>query len=120
MDTFDPQYIQRIRQYGGDQLVHQMVELFFTSGPDRTQEILSALRSDDLERAERVAHSLKSSAGNLGAVRAQRLAEAIEHACHNGDADSAKTNATMLEEAIGEALTILSSYRQSQPCTESR
>lgn len=84
---FDPIAIDRMRKFGGAKLVRQMLALFFKSTPERYEQMIIAHRSGDLEAVRITAHSLKSSAGNLGASRLQFLAQDLESTADAGDAE---------------------------------
>ena len=75
----------RIRRVGGDALWHRMVEMFLANAPARMAGLDDTA---DLKAVEQAAHSLKSSAGNLGATRLQYMAERIELAALAGDLDA--------------------------------
>jgi two-component system, sensor histidine kinase and response regulator len=74
----DPAAIARLREWGGDALVGRMIELFLELGPERAGAIRIGLDEGDQEGVERAAHSLKSSAGNLGAEQLRRAAHRLE------------------------------------------
>lgn len=63
----DPQAFVRLREWGGDELLHRMIELFLKNAPDKVGQVEAGLLASNLEEVERGSHSLKSSAGNLGA-----------------------------------------------------
>jgi len=51
------------------------------------EEIAGQLKSGEIEQAERLAHSIKGVAGNVGATALQEIAAALEHAIEQGEAD---------------------------------
>ncbi|HEU4880582.1 MAG TPA: Hpt domain-containing protein [Longimicrobium sp.] len=59
-------------------LVHDLVQLFGSITPGRLQTVRSALDRGDSPTAEAAAHTLGSSAGQLGATRMRRLCMQIE------------------------------------------
>ena len=77
--------LDRLREWGGDELVVKMLNLFLEHGPERVEQIRSGIESGTLEEAQRGAHSLKSSAGNLGARRLQAGAAEMEGLAGEGD-----------------------------------
>lgn len=81
----DPGGGDRIRRVGGESLWHRMVEMFLANAPARMAGLDDG---SDLKTMEQAAHSLKSSAGNLGASRLQYIAERIEVAAGAGDSDA--------------------------------
>jgi len=85
---FDDEPLAMIRRVGRDALVTRMIELFLRSAPARADAIRQGYASGDLVTAGRSAHSLKSSAGQLGAIRLQALCQQLEDAGKAGDADA--------------------------------
>jgi HPt (histidine-containing phosphotransfer) domain-containing protein len=76
--TLDPNIIdkaalERLEEWGGTKLSTEIVKLFLENGPARMDQIREAIDGDDLDVPERGAHSLKSSAANVGALHVQRL-----------------------------------------------
>ncbi len=59
-------------------LLSELVDLFLSDTPPRMKDLESALASGDAKTVEEVAHSLKSSCGNLGAARLATLFKEIE------------------------------------------
>jgi len=77
---FDDAPLAMIRRVGRDALAQKMIDLFLASGLERGARIQAAHAAGDFTTAGREAHSLKSSAGQLGAVRLQRTCQRIEDA----------------------------------------
>jgi HPt (histidine-containing phosphotransfer) domain-containing protein len=80
-----PDALARLREWGGDALLSRMIELLLELAPQRLEALTEGERSGDMATVEGTAHSLKSSAGNLGALRLQREAEQLELAARRGD-----------------------------------
>ncbi len=80
----DPAAIDRLREWGGDALPKKMIDIFLTHTPERMEQIRTGIGTGDARKAETGAHSMKSSAGNVGAVRLQRLAEEAEGLAEEG------------------------------------
>lgn len=81
----DPKILERLRRLGGNELVLKMIDLFSSHAQSVLTQALTAFSAGDLEALERAAHSIKSSAGNVGALEVRHLAEQIEEAAHAGD-----------------------------------
>ena len=79
--------LERLRRIGGASLVRRMVELYLANGPERVRSLREGAAAGDVARVEQAAHTMKSSAGNLGAVRLQRTAEALEASAGRGAID---------------------------------
>jgi HPt (histidine-containing phosphotransfer) domain-containing protein len=63
----DSTALERLRKLGGDSLVHRMIELFCSHAAAKIEEARECLKQDDLQSFGRAVHSLRSSAGNVGA-----------------------------------------------------
>lgn len=79
--------LDRLRRIGGADLVRRMVELYLAAGPGRVSSVRDGAAAGDTRAVERAAHAMKSSAGNLGAIRLQKMAEALEAAAAAGTID---------------------------------
>ncbi|MBW3533792.1 MAG: Hpt domain-containing protein [Gemmatimonadetes bacterium] len=89
MDTdlpdLDTSALDRLQQWGGTKLLSQMVRLFLDNSPARLDQIRIGLQEGLVGDAERGAHSLKSSAANVGATVVSRLAAEMEDLAGRGD-----------------------------------
>ena len=65
-------------------LYHKLLVRFVDNWSAVVQDIEEALRSGDVERAVRLAHTVKSSAGTIGAVALAERADELETAVANG------------------------------------
>lgn len=83
---FDDNPLAMLRRVGRESLARKMIDLFLVSGPERVAAIRGAHTAGDLTAAGRAAHSLKPSAGQLGAVALQSVCQEIEDAATAGDA----------------------------------
>lgn len=102
-DRFDPAAIDRLRRLGGGELVRRMGRLFVSLGEERVTAARAGVTYGDLDTIERAAHSLKSSAGNVGAVELQRFAEAAERAAAEGRRQDAAAAVEAMERSFAEA-----------------
>ncbi len=100
----DPGALVRLREWGGVALVGKMVELYLKLAPERIQEVREGLAAGDAARAERGAHSLKSSSANLGGERLRRLCQLIEDAAEDGELERARALLPHLETAYEHTL----------------
>jgi CheY-like chemotaxis protein len=55
---------------------------FRADNRETAQQLTQALNANDLERMSQLAHGLKGSAANIGAVELKTTAQALEEACH--------------------------------------
>lgn len=100
----DPQALDRLREWGGDKLAGQMVRLFLKNSGTRMDQIRAGVDGSDLEETERGAHSLKSSAANIGAELLRTLATRMESSALEGDAEGARSLLPDLEAAYADAM----------------
>lgn len=68
----------------GEHLIARLVEIFTTDSRTRLVDCRAAWHADDHIVAGRAAHTIKGSAGNLGAHRVVEAARVIEEACKAG------------------------------------
>jgi len=66
---------------GNVRLYRHMLTRFHQEYEHFADQFVESLGSSDAEAALRLAHTLKGSAGNIGALRVQGCATALEHAC---------------------------------------
>jgi HPt (histidine-containing phosphotransfer) domain-containing protein len=106
MDDFqvlNPKQLNKIDQLGGPDLVQKIIDAFLQSTPAKIAVLSVDKHSRTLKEVEFAAHSLKSSAGNLGATELQGLAQDLETSSGLG-------NEVVVERAIK---TLLLSYART-------
>lgn len=86
----DPNAMKRLEDWGGPALARKMVRLFLDTSGERVSQVQQGLAGGALDEAERGAHSLKSSAGNLGATEMQRVAASMEELLASADTNAAR------------------------------
>jgi len=75
-----------LRRVGGNRrLYRQLLEKFAGKFAGADEQVSSALQSGDRNGAERVAHTVKGVAGNIGIKEVQFAAERLEKAIREGD-----------------------------------
>ena len=99
----DPAALQRLEDWGGQSLSKEIVRLFLENGPTRVDQIRGAMDGEDLDAPERGAHSLKSSAANVGAQVLQQVASELELAASGGDLRRVRDLIPNLEQAFTQA-----------------
>ncbi len=102
-DIIDPAALERLQEWGGPSLANEIVKLFLDHGPSRMEQILSAVDGSDLDVPERGAHSLKSSAANVGALHVQAATSELELAASDGDLERFRGLIPDLEQAYAQA-----------------
>jgi HPt (histidine-containing phosphotransfer) domain-containing protein len=87
------------RVAGNKRLYRSLLEQFATKQSDTDIRISEALANGDREGAERLAHTLKGIAGNIGIAAVQSAAAKVEKAIRDGDSEAPK--------AVAELKTVL-------------
>jgi histidine phosphotransfer protein HptB len=113
----DPAALERLLKLGGPKFTREMIDLFASYGARKIAEARQARQSGNLTALAEAAHPLKSSAGNVGAVRVQALAALLETSARKQKADVAGAQLDELERAFTEARSILEAEqaRLAQP-----
>ena len=106
-DPIDPAALARLVEWGGDKLHDQMIRLFLENADVRVQQIRSGFDEGSIQEVERGAHSLKSSAANVGARELSGLAQRMEDAGSRGALEEARTLQEPLLDAHRRAVTRL-------------
>lgn len=105
--------LDRLREWGGGKLVRQMIRLFLENAGERRRQVAAGLSPEgDLELTERGAHSLKSGAANVGAVKVSALAAQLEDAAEARDRERCAPLARELETALDEVEPLLWEIRE--------
>jgi HPt (histidine-containing phosphotransfer) domain-containing protein len=108
----DPQALERLREWGGEKLAGQMVRLFLKNSGTRMDQIRAGVANSDLQETERGAHSLKSSAANIGAETLRTMATRMESAALDESVDDARSLLPELESAYASAMKELATIEQ--------
>jgi two-component system, sensor histidine kinase and response regulator len=100
----NPAALTRLRSWGGDKLLGEMVALFARDVPERLRTAREALGRGDLQAVGRAGHSLKSSSAQMGAQRMQRIAREVETGAESGDPTATALLLDQLDTAFAEHL----------------
>ena len=87
----DPAALERLRRFGGNKLLGDMITLFLEAMPQRLAAARAALLRGDAPAVEHELHALKSSAAQLGALRMHRLTQEGERLARAGSLDHSAT-----------------------------
>lgn len=87
-EVLDVATLERLNRIGGQDFLIEMIELFLVHAPQRLRAARNALVAGDLQQLYRAAHSLKSTAGNLGARALEEAARRLEERASRGEAES--------------------------------
>jgi CheY-like chemotaxis protein len=100
------------RVEGDIDLLMELIELFFEQSPALMAEIHEHIAAGNALGVMSAAHSLKGSAGNLGASKAYDAANRLEQMARSGDLTGVDPLATELQHQILELTSALAVYRQ--------
>ena len=64
---------------GDKSLLTDLIQMFLEDSPSKLAMIRAGLTSGDVEQIEKAAHSMKGSAGNLGATNVQEICDRLQH-----------------------------------------
>lgn len=91
-EVLDPEalaQLRALRRPGRPSLVLRIIGLFRQDGPRHVAAMEEAVGGCDMETLHRAAHTLKSSAANLGATDLRACCQGIESAARSGKAEAA-------------------------------
>ena len=111
----DQEALERLKEWGGDKLMAQMIRLFLENSSGRMDQIRNGVNGGDVAEAEKGSHSLKSSAANVGAGTVRALAADVEAAAVAGDIGAVGDILPGLEIAYSEARAALESIAEGIP-----
>jgi HPt (histidine-containing phosphotransfer) domain-containing protein len=84
--VIDAQTVADLRDEGDDLLI-DLIDLFFSETPERMRVLAAALEDGSREQVERSAHTLKSTAATFGAEAMRTVAVEAEMAARAGQLD---------------------------------
>lgn len=88
---------------GDPELLLDLIQMFLDDGPAKVQSVTEALAVGDFDQAERAAHSLKGSSGNLGARMLQAVCERLQLSTRQRALEESRRLAPELEHRYAEA-----------------
>lgn len=86
--VLDAAVVSGLRQLtppGEPDVLAEVLNLFLVEVPPRLDRLRNAWASGNIEELRRVAHSLKGSAGNIGARRLYEVCRQLDTSCKSGD-----------------------------------
>jgi HPt (histidine-containing phosphotransfer) domain-containing protein len=95
--VLDQATLDNLKRLGGDDFLHELFDLFLEHSPVLAENINHGRTTADWDLVARAAHSLKSSAGNIGAFGLLSLASDLEQAANISDVPAI----TLLVDQIG-------------------
>ncbi|MFY8042953.1 MAG: response regulator, partial [Rhodoferax sp.] len=103
------------RILGNRALYLSLLRKFLHGQSAAVHDIRKALQSNDMDTAQRLAHTLKSVAGNIGFVEAQERAGIVEQAVHTADITQIEAQLASLDAVM---LPMLARLQAALPATE--
>jgi HPt (histidine-containing phosphotransfer) domain-containing protein len=98
--VLDPAVIETLRKLtppGEPDVLEEILRMFLTEVPPRLDRLRNAWAAGNIEGVRRAAHSLKGSAGNIGANRLYAVCRQLDDQGKTGDLSAA----TELIDALG-------------------
>ncbi len=89
---------------GGKALAEKMKSLFETTAPAKVTKIKESVADGNSDSLAQAAHSLKASAGQMGALELMETAGEIEIAAECGDMELAAVKTMMLDVQLAAAV----------------
>lgn len=88
--VLDQGVLDGLRELGGDDLLQELAVLFLEDAPPRIEGLRENLATNNAEELGKVAHSLKSSAANIGAMALSEICRRLEESGRQGDLGGAE------------------------------
>ncbi|MFP3155279.1 ATP-binding protein [Lachnospiraceae bacterium ZAX-1] len=106
---------------GDENLYRQLVQNFLKDHKDDDQKISNALQEGDLKTAHRLSHTLKSTAGLIGAKRLWKIAAAMEKETETGgEMDADQTIPLQMQTLNEELVAAIEKLRQMVQMNEAQ
>ena len=104
-----------VRAYAqSPEILAEIFAIFLKEAPERQAALETAVRSDDLEAARSVAHSLANTTGTMKVTSALELARATESAARAGDREALAEQSRKLIAAVDTIVTAIRSHPLGQ------
>jgi HPt (histidine-containing phosphotransfer) domain-containing protein len=109
--VIDPEVLSVLREAIGN-TINDIIKLYIDDVPNSLQQMFKSLEANDLVTVGRLAHSLKSSSANLGAMRTSDIAAELESSIKNGLYDSPKIleDIQNLQQSFDQSLPLFRDY----------
>ncbi len=96
---------------GDPDLLLDLIQMFLDDSPSKVSAVREGLETGDFEKAERAAHSLKASSGNLGARIVQDICEQLQVLTRGRKMNESLELAPRLEQSYAAAASELQKLR---------
>ena len=109
----DPAVWESLRSLDDDPaFLDELIDLFIDDAMPRAERVRTSLAAGDLVTARAAAHSIRGTAGNIGASQVAAMATTIEHDLEAGIVVTAE-RADQLHEALQHVVTELQARRST-------
>ncbi|MCF7922842.1 MAG: Hpt domain-containing protein [Candidatus Marinimicrobia bacterium] len=98
----DPLFLSRLVELGGTKLAMELIDMYLVRGADLLDAISTGIAANDFAKIRSAAHSLISSAGNLGGKKVSELAKLLEKSAMEENPAPLKS---LLSEALSAQIT---------------
>jgi two-component system, sensor histidine kinase and response regulator len=109
LDPLDRSVLAALRQLqeeGEPDILDELIEQFLTDVPPQLVALKEAVEAGDAHSVERIAHTLRGSSANMGAVRMEAICAELEEMGRSEDLGAALRQIPRLEEEIGHVRTV--------------
>ena len=100
----DHSLLESLRELQGDgkpDILDELIELFLSDVPLQLAELREAAEAGEPHSVERIAHTLKGSAANMGALRMKALLAELEEIGRSEELGAAPERISRVEEEFG-------------------
>ena len=102
-----------LKRVGGNlKLYKKLLVKLYTDYPHAAEEIRAALEEKDQELAQRLAHTVKGVAGNLGVDDLETKAQALETAIKKGDFEDSGQRLTPFAQSLNSVMAVLKAFSE--------
>lgn len=105
-EVLDMSVLEELMSFADDgdpELLVDLVHMFLEDGPSKVKAVIQGLELGDFDKAERAAHSLKGSSGNLGARRLQDVCEKLQNSTRHHQLSESQQLVPELSSSYAEA-----------------
>jgi signal transduction histidine kinase/DNA-binding response OmpR family regulator/HPt (histidine-containing phosphotransfer) domain-containing protein len=99
--------LRELQEEGEPDILKELIELFLEDVPPQLEALREAEERDDPKSVERIAHTLKGSSSNLGAVRMAAICAELEEIGRSGELAPAPALISGLEAELGRVRAVL-------------
>ena len=102
--VLDPAVIETLRQLsvpGEPDVLTEVLKLFLEEAPTRIEKLRNAWANRNIQEVQRMAHSLKGSAGNIGATAMFDLCKELDQVGRSGGVIDASGLVAALDDEFG-------------------